>query len=89
MDAVDRSVLGKIGEQVFERSEIGHVALDDLGLLWQVFCRFLAPQDESADRQLSADQAADDGAAEISGRSGDNVELIVGIGNGVDGGIHD
>ena len=86
--AID-SLLGKIGEQGFERREIGHVALNDLGLPGKMLCSFLAPQDKCADGQLSADQAADDGAAEVSGRSGDNVELVIGIGDGVDGGIHD
>ena len=81
VDAVDGSALGNISEERFQRGDVRHIPLDDISLLGQVFGGFFAPKDESTHRLISADQIADDGAAQIAGRTGDDVKLICIVGS--------
>ena len=77
VDAVDFGVLGNVREQSFERRDIGHVALDDLRLFGQVLGSLFATEDEGAHGQVLADEITDDGAAQVAGRPGDDVKLVV------------
>ena len=80
VDAVNSGVLGNVREEGFERRDISHVAFDDLRFLRQVLGGLFAPEDESANRKLLGDKIADDGAAQVTGRTGDDVEFV-GIGS--------
>ena len=81
VDHIGGSIFRDVRELGLQRRDVGHVALDNLRAFWQMLGRFLAPQDEGADVLVVADQLADDGAAQVAGRAGDDVKLVmVGIG---------
>ena len=76
MDAVDRGVLGDIRKERVQRRNIGHVSFIDIGTFGKMAGGFLAAKDKGADSLAVCDQIADDGAAQIAGRAGDEVKLI-------------
>ena len=81
VDDVGGCAFRNVREQGRKRFDVGDVTLDDRGGLGQMLRCFLAPQNESADVPVVADQIADDGTAQIPGRSGDDIKLVVdGIG---------
>ena len=76
VDAVDRGVLGDIRKERVQRRNIGHVSFIDVGTFGKMAGGFLAAKDKGADSLAVCDQIADDGAAQIAGRAGDDVKLI-------------
>ena len=80
VDAVDGGVLGNVGEECVQGGDIGHVALVDVCALGQVPGSLLAPEDEGTHGLAIGDQMADDCAAQVAGRAGDDVKLVVGDG---------
>ena len=77
VDAVDRGMLGNVGEERIQGGNVGHVALIDVCALRQVLGRLFAAEDEGAHGLAVCDQIADDGAAQIARSPGYDIKLII------------